>query len=274
MQVLSTVKELREFRAAVSSHRVALVPTMGALHEGHATLVRQARAENDIVIVSVFCNPLQFTDLGDCDDYRNYPRDLDADVSLLESLGVDAVFAPSVEEMYPTGTPLVWVRTGRLGEVLEGASRPGHFDGVATVVTKLFNLVKPQRAYFGRKDAQQVAVIERLIADLNLDVRVVPVPIVRTPEGLARSSRNQRLSDEERTQALALYNTLTGLKEGHFSSLDDAAAALNSSPGVTLDYLTVVDPATLEPIDIDQRPALALVAAHVGPVRLIDALDL
>lgn len=275
MQVLTTIAQLRAFRAGLpATATVALVPTMGALHEGHATLVRKARADNDAVVVSVFCNPLQFTDLGDCDDYRNYPRDLNADVAVLEPLGVDAVFAPSVEEMYPAGTPLVWVRTGEMGSVLEGASRPGHFDGVVTVVSKLFHLVAPQRAYFGRKDAQQVAIIQRMVADLNFAVEIVPVPIVRAADGLAESSRNQRLSAEQRTQALALFRVLSGLKEGQFVSLDDAAAALAASPGVTVDYLTVVDPRTLAPVAIDHRPALALVAATVGPVRLIDALDL
>ena len=271
MQIFKTKSELRAFRAAASG-TVGLVPTMGALHEGHASLVRRAREENDTVVCSVFVNPLQFTDLGDCEDYRAYPRDLDADAALLDSLGVDAVFAPSVEEMYPGGTPRVWVRTGEMGSVLEGASRPGHFDGVATVVSKLFTLVRPDRAYFGQKDAQQVAIIRRLVADLDLPLDIISAPIVRAADGVAESSRNSRLSPLEREQAVALSQALFALRDG--ASLDEASAQLASSPGVTVDYLTVVDPATLEPIDAQHRSALALVAAQVGPVRLIDNLVL
>ena len=271
MQILKTKSELRAFRAAASG-TVGLVPTMGALHDGHASLVRRAREENDTVVCSVFVNPLQFTDLGDCEDYRAYPRTLDADTALLDSLGVDAVFAPSVEEMYPGGTPRVWVRTGEMGSVLEGASRPGHFDGVATVVSKLFHLVAPDRAYFGQKDAQQVAIIRRLVADLDVPLEIVSAPIVRAADGVAESSRNARLSPAEREQAVALSQALFALRDG--ASLDEASAQLASSPGVTVDYLTVVDPATLKPVDAQHRPALALVAAQVGPVRLIDNLVL
>ena len=267
MKILRTKAELRDFRASLTES-VGFVPTMGALHDGHGSLVRRAREENDHVICSVFVNPLQFTDLGDCEDFRAYPRDLDADAAMLDSLGVDAVFAPSVEEMYPGGTPRVWVRTGEMGSVLEGASRPGHFDGVATVVTKLFNLVSPDRAYFGQKDAQQVAILRRMVSDLDLPVDIISAPIVRAADGVAESSRNARLSPAEREQAVALSRALFALDAG--ASLDDAQAQLASSPGVTVDYLTVVDPATLEPVDAQHRPALALVAAQVGPVRLID----
>ena len=274
MQILTTKQQLRDFRADVAGTdaSVGFVPTMGALHSGHASLVERARAENDVVVCSVFVNPLQFTDLGDCEDYRAYPRDLDADAALLESLGVDAVFAPSVEEMYPGGTPRIWARTGAMGEVLEGASRPGHFDGVATVVAKLFNLVRPERAYFGQKDAQQVAIIRRLVADLDLPVDIVSAPIVRATDGVAESSRNARLSPAERAQATALSRALYALRDG--ASLEQARAQLASSPGITVDYLTVVDPSTLEPVETRHRPALALVAAEVGPVRLIDNLVL
>ncbi|MGV0420661.1 pantoate--beta-alanine ligase [Corynebacterium simulans] len=274
MQVFETISQLRAFRAeqAAAGRSVGLVPTMGALHAGHGSLVKRARQDNDVVVVSVFVNPLQFSDLGECDDYRNYPRDLEGDAKFLELIGVDAVFAPSVEQMYPSGAPLVWVRTGRMGEVLEGASRPGHFDGVATVVTKLFTIVQPTRAYFGQKDAQQVAVIRRMVADLDLPVEIVAAPIVRAADGLAESSRNQRLSTKERDQALALSRTLFALRDGAFADVTQAAAALDASEGVKLDYLTVVDPKTLEPVAAAARPALALVAAFVGPVRLIDNL--
>ena len=276
MQVFTTKKELVEFRAQQDGQRrsVGLVPTMGALHAGHGSLIKAAREANDVVVVSVFVNPLQFSDLGECDDFRNYPRNVEADAAFAESLGADVVFAPSVEEMYPSGTPLAWVRTGAMGEVLEGASRPGHFDGVATVVSKLFNLVRPTRAYFGQKDAQQVAVLRRMVADLDFPVELVAAPIVRAADGLAESSRNQRLNDAERTQALALSRTLFGLRDGKFNSAEDASKALDASDGVRVDYLTVVDPQTLKPVDVNARPALALVAAHVGPVRLIDNLEL
>ena len=276
MQVFTTKKELVEFRAQQDGQRrsVGLVPTMGALHAGHGSLIKAAREANDVVVVSVFVNPLQFSDLGECDDFRNYPRNVEADAAFVESLGADAVFAPSVEEMYPSGTPLAWVRTGAMGEVLEGASRPGHFDGVATVVSKLFNLVRPTRAYFGQKDAQQVAVLRRMVADLDFPVELVAAPIVRAADDLAESSRNQRLNDAERTQALALSRTLFGLRDGKFNSVEEASKALDASDGVRVDYLTVVDPQTLKPVDVNARPALALVAAHVGPVRLIDNLEL
>lgn len=276
MQVFTTKKELVEFRAQQDGQRrsVGLVPTMGALHAGHGSLIKAAREANDVVVVSVFVNPLQFSDLGECDDFRNYPRNVEADAAFAESLGADAVFAPSVEEMYPSGTPLAWVRTGAMGEVLEGSSRPGHFDGVATVVSKLFNLVRPTRAYFGQKDAQQVAVLRRMVADLDFPVKLVAAPIVRAADGLTESSRNQRLNDAERTQALALSRTLFGLRDGKFNSAEEASKALDASDGVRVDYLTVVDPQTLKPVDVNARPALALVAAHVGPVRLIDNLEL
>ncbi|MDK8788472.1 pantoate--beta-alanine ligase [Corynebacterium striatum] len=276
MQVFTTKKELVEFRAQQDGQRrsVGLVPTMGALHAGHGSLIKAAREANDVVVVSVFVNPLQFSDLGECDDFRNYPRNVEADAAFAESLGTDVVFAPSVEEMYPSGTPLAWVRTGAMGEVLEGASRPGHFDGVATVVSKLFNLVRPTRAYFGQKDAQQVAVLRRMVADLDFPVKLVAAPIVRAADGLAESSRNQRLNDAERTQALALSRTLFGLRDGNFNSVEEASKALDASDGVRVDYLTVVDPQTLKPVDVSARPALALVAAHVGPVRLIDNLEI
>ena len=276
MQVFTTKKELVEFRAQQDGQRrsVGLVPTMGALHAGHGSLIKAAREANDVVVVSVFVNPLQFSDLGECDDFRNYPRNVEADAAFAESLGADVVFAPSVEEMYPSGTPLAWVRTGAMGEVLEGASRPGHFDGVATVVSKLFNLVRPTRAYFGQKDAQQVAVLRRMVADLDFPVELVAAPIVRAADGLAESSRNQRLNDAERTQALALSRTLFGLRDGKFNSVEEASKALDASDGVRVDYLTVVDPQTLKPVDVNARPALALVAAHVGPVWLIDNLEL
>lgn len=282
--VTRTAAELRAALAEFPGASRGLVPTMGALHSGHGSLVELARAHNDVVVVSVFVNPLQFEDLGDCEDYREYPRDLEEDVEFLRGLGADVVFAPAVAEMYPDGAPQIWVRTGSMGQRLEGASRPGHFDGVATVVAKLFQLTRPDRAYFGQKDAQQVAVIERMVADLDFDVEVVPAPIVRAPDGLAESSRNQRLSPEDRRRALALSQALFTLRnrvaDGADPDVAGVRAELAAAEGVTLDYLEVVDPGTLAPLaDASltrplQRPALALVAAHVGPVRLIDNLRL
>lgn len=267
---------------------VGLVPTMGALHDGHATLVRRARAENDVVAVSIFVNPLQF---GDPVDLEHYPRTLEADLELLAAAGCDVVFAPTVAEMYPghPDAPVVTVSAGRLGEVLEGASRPGHFDGVCTVVAKLWNLAIPPhgallRSYFGQKDAQQVAVLRRLAHDLDVPVEVRAVPIVRSPEGLALSSRNARLSPEEARSALVLSRTLRSLADAaaHGRSVDVEAAReqVRREPGVELDHLLVVDRESLEELGAEllcqplRRDALALVAARVGPVRLIDNMVL
>lgn len=269
MRVITTVEELRAARAEANG-TVGLVPTMGALHSGHGTLIERARREVDTLITSVFLNPLQFDNLGDCDDYRNYHRDIDADSTFCEEHGVDIVFAPSVEEMYPGGVPQIWVRTGEMGTVLEGASRPGHFDGVATVVNKLFNLARPDVAYFGQKDAQQVAVLRRMVRDLNHDVEIHTLPIARAEDGLAQSSRNVRLSEAGRSQALALSRSLRTLQEqvdAGALDVDAVRAELAASEGVTLDYLVVVDPDTLQPTS---GPGLALVAATVDGVRLID----
>ncbi|MFC6147072.1 pantoate--beta-alanine ligase [Corynebacterium nasicanis] len=275
--VARTVAQLRSAVADLEGS-VGLVPTMGALHSGHGRLVSLAAEENGSVVVSIFVNPLQFSDLGDCDDYRHYPRDLDADVAFLESLGVDVVFAPTVEEMYPGGLPQVWVRSGEMGERLEGASRPGHFDGVTTVVAKLFHLVRPDRAYFGEKDAQQLAIIQRMVADLNVDLRIRPVPIIRGADGLAESSRNQHLSSEAREQALVLPRTLAALREraaaGEPLDVEGARAALRGAEGVELDHLEVVDAATLLPVTEVGDGALVVAAIHVGGTRLIDNVRL
>ena len=263
---------------------VGLVPTMGALHGGHAALVRQARAENDIVIASVFVNPLQF---GDPADLEHYPRTLEADRAILGAAGCELVFAPDVQEMYPgyPDAPIVTVSAGRMGEVLEGASRPGHFDGVCTVVAKLWNITAPPaparlRSYFGQKDAQQLAVLRRLQVDLDVPVEIRPVPLVRSPEGLALSSRNTRLSPESLEAALVLHRALAGLREdadaGRPVGLAVARTLVEAEPLARLDYLEIVDHATLEPLTAEQlaaplgREALALVAATFEPVRLID----
>jgi pantoate--beta-alanine ligase len=278
-----------------------LVPTMGALHEGHAQLARTAVEQNDVVAASIFVNPLQF---GDAVDLDRYPRTLDADLALLEAEGVDLVFAPSVEEVYPGGAPLVRVTSGPLGEKWEGASRPGHFDGALTVVAKLLHYGIPgaglpasgafttgagaglpaYRAYFGQKDAQQLALVRRMVADLNFPVEVVGVPTVRSADGLALSSRNRFLSDEEREAALVLSRALRLLEvraNAHEPlDLESAQALVASQPLVDVDYFDVVDPGTLEPLAENCREtpfrgeALAIIAAKVGPVRLIDNVPL
>ena len=280
-------KAVTELLEATGKDRPALglVPTMGALHSGHASLAQAARADNDVVVASIFVNPLQFDDPA---DLARYPRTLEADLDLLGEAGVDLVFAPSEETMYPGGLPLVRVSSGSLGTRFEGASRPGHFDGVLTVVAKLFHCVQPAvpaefRAYFGQKDAQQVALIRRMVADLNFPVQIYPVPIVRAADGLAESSRNVFLGEEDRRSALVLSQALGRLQE-HAASrrpldLPGAAGLVKAAPGVELDYFEVVDPLTLEPVpsgeqDILSGPALALVAARVGGIRLIDNAEL
>ena len=273
MHLFRTIAELRIWRSQQASRSVGFVPTMGYLHEGHLALVRRARAENETVVVSIFVNPLQF---GPQEDYDRYPRDLDRDLYLLEREGVDAVFAPSVSEMYPSGFSTAVVVTGPIAERLEGEARPGHFRGVATVVTRLFGLVQPQRAYFGWKDAQQVLVVQRLVQDLALPVDIVPLPTVREADGLALSSRNVYLSPEERVAASAIPRALFAALE-RFRSGERAAAAfrelvqrtLTTTP-VRLEYVSVSDLETFQEVEYVERPALLLVAAWIGTTRLID----
>jgi pantoate--beta-alanine ligase len=273
MHLFRTIAELRIWRSQQASRSVGFVPTMGYLHEGHLALVRRARAENETVVVSIFVNPLQF---GPQEDYDRYPRDLDRDLYLLEREGVDAVFAPSVSEMYPSGFSTAVVVTGPIAERLEGEARPGHFRGVATVVTRLFGLVQPQRAYFGWKDAQQVLVVQRLVQDLALPVDIVPLPTVREADGLAMSSRNVYLSPGERVAASAIPRALFAALE-RFRSGERAAAAfrelvqrtLTTTP-VRLEYVSVSDLETFQEVEYVERPALLLVAAWIGTTRLID----
>jgi len=273
MHLFRTSAELRVWRSQQASRSVGFVPTMGYLHEGHLALVRRARAENETVVVSIFVNPLQF---GPQEDYDRYPRDLDRDLYLLEREGVDAVFAPSVSEMYPSGFSTAVVVTGPIAERLEGEARPGHFRGVATVVTRLFGLVQPQRAYFGWKDAQQVLVVQRLVQDLALPVDIVPLPTVREADGLAMSSRNVYLSPEERVAASAIPRGLFAALE-RFRSGERAAAALRelvrrtlTTTPVRLEYVSVSDLETFQEVEYVERPALLLVAAWIGTTRLID----
>jgi pantoate--beta-alanine ligase len=259
-----------------SGRTVGLVPTMGFFHEGHLSLMRRAREERDVVAVSIFVNPLQF---GPNEDFEAYPRDVDRDLELAEREGVDLVFAPSRDEMYPAGAPLVTVDPGPLADRLEGAMRPGHFRGVATVVAKLFHASGPAAAYFGQKDAQQLAIIRRMTRDLSFPMGIVGCPIVREPDGLAMSSRNVYLSPEERAAATSLSRGLraagAALAAGERDATTLATAVaheFDAEPLAALDYAVVVDEETFDEVDRVERPARALVAARVGKPRLIDNL--
>jgi pantoate--beta-alanine ligase len=253
---------------------IALIPTMGALHEGHLSLVREARRMCDVVVVSVFVNPTQF---GPGEDYEKYPRDLTKDTALLTDYNVDYIFAPTVEEVYPKGFS-TYVNVEGLSEQLEGASRPGHFRGVATVVTVLLNTVRPDFAFFGQKDAQQALIIRRLVKDLAFETEIVVLPTVREDSGLAISSRNLYLTEEEQRAAAIIHQALTraktAYKEGERSGPRIEAlvrSTIELEPRVRLDYLTVSDADTLEHLEkLDERPILIAVAAYVGKTRLID----
>ncbi|PJJ73398.1 pantoate--beta-alanine ligase [Diaminobutyricimonas aerilata] len=267
--VFTTIAELR---SAIAGRDVALVPTMGALHAGHLALVDRARELAPEVVVSIFVNPLQF---GPSEDLDRYPRTLEADLEALAAREVEYVFAPTVDEMYPTGAVDTRVVAGQVGGLFEGRSRPGHFDGVLTVVAKLLNIVQPRHVLFGRKDAQQVFLVRRMVTDLNLPVHVETVDTVREADGLALSSRNRYLSDEERRAALALSRALEAAASSADRGVDAVlAAAQGSLMGeelVDVDYLAVVDQRTFLPVDDDARgAALVLVAARVGGTRLID----
>jgi pantoate--beta-alanine ligase len=272
MKIVGTVAELRKLREKLPGP-LGFVPTMGYLHEGHLVLVRQAKAENASVAVSIFVNPTQF---GPKEDFRQYPRDAERDLSLLKKEGTDVVFMPPVEEIYPPGFNS-WVEVGRLAERLEGASRPGHFRGVVTVVARLFELVKPDRAYFGQKDAQQLIVIRKMAADLALNLEVIAVPTVREADGLAMSSRNTYLNPEERKQAVVLYQALTLAQRLYAEGEKDArvirqkmTALIQKQPLADIDYISIADAETLEELDVVRPPALVSMAVKIGKTRLID----
>jgi pantoate--beta-alanine ligase len=274
MRTVRTIAELR--RALAPAHdarlRVGLVPTMGALHDGHLSLLGAARAECDLVVMSVFVNPLQF---GPSEDLAAYPRDEARDAALAQEAGVDLLFTPAAEEIYPPGFATSVVVRG-VSERLEGAQRPGHFEGVATVVAKLLNIVAPEVAYFGQKDAQQAIVIKRLVADLDMPVRIEVCPTVREHDGLAQSSRNAYLSAEERARATsisrALERTAQLIAHGERDSRTAVAAARGELAAHDLEpeYLEIVDPDTLEPVKRVERPVIVALAARVGRARLID----
>jgi pantoate--beta-alanine ligase len=253
---------------------IGLVPTMGALHEGHLSLIREARQMCDVVIVSIFVNPTQF---GKNEDFDNYPRDLTADTALLTDYNVDYIFAPSVEEIYPDGFS-TYVYVEGLSDVLEGAARPGHFRGVATVVNVLFNTIRPDFSFFGQKDAQQVAVLKRMVRDLAMDTEIVVMPTVREESGLAMSSRNAYLSPKEKEAASIIYQALREAKLAYKNGERDAqdlqnivTNKINSEPLAALEYVAVTDAETLEPLDkIEDETVLISIAARFGKTRLID----
>lgn len=277
MKLITSISETRQLSRQFRSKgaRLGLVPTMGALHEGHLSLVRAAKAKSDVVAVSIFVNPTQF---GPNEDFARYPRNLEKDCELLEREGVSLVFAPSVEEMYPQSA-VTWITVEGLSERLCGKSRPGHFRGVATVVAKLFNIVEPDIAFFGQKDAAQVAVIKRMVRDLNMPVQIEVCPIVRENDGLALSSRNAYLSPDERKMALVLHASLQRAQklfdDGERCAPKIAAEAKKAfvwQPAVRLDYFEMVDPESLEPVETITQKSLVAVAAFVGNTRLIDNL--
>jgi pantoate--beta-alanine ligase len=270
IRVVETVSELRSI--IDRSKTVALVPTLGAIHAGHLALVERAREVAAVVVVSIFVNPLQF---GPAEDFEKYPRSLDKDVNKLAKAGVDLVFAPSLEQLYPDLPMATRVSSGHVGSLFEGKSRPGHFDGVLTVVAKLLNIVQPSAVVFGRKDAQQAFLVRRMIADLNFPVKLEVVDIVREDDGLALSSRNQYLDTKERRAARVLSQALEAAASAADRGVDSVIAAAQSTLMgehlVTLDYFSVVNPATFLPVDDGYRgKATILIAARVGSTRLID----
>lgn len=272
MRIIESVAAFRQAHDRAGKP-LGLVPTMGFLHEGHMALVRQCRLENATAAVSIFVNPTQF---GPNEDFSSYPRDMDSDLAKLKGAGVDLVFAPPVEEVYPSGFD-TYIDVGRIGERLEGEHRAGHFQGVATVVCKLLTIVRPDRAYFGQKDAQQCLVVHRLNEDLNLGAEIVVCPTVRDADGLALSSRNVYLNATEREAALSLNRSLLLAQQLHDDGQTDAAAIRRSMrqqiteyPIATVDYISIADADNLAELDVIDRPALVSLAVRIGKTRLID----
>jgi pantoate--beta-alanine ligase len=279
MKITTTIPAMRH--ACAQSHKsiepistLGLVPTMGALHEGHISLIRAAKAQCDIVAATIFVNPTQF---GPNEDFARYPRTFEADCALLEAEGVDILFAPTAEEMYPTGTARTFIEVPGIGDRLDGLSRPGHFRGVATVVAKLFHIASPDFAFFGQKDAAQVAVLRAMVQDLNFGTELIVCPTMREHDGLALSSRNRYLSTEERTHALLLSQSLTSATDMAKSGIHDSQQLrssilqhLKASTAIKIDYVEIVDPDTLEPTSDVRSGALIAIAAWVGQTRLID----
>ncbi len=272
MKVIEKIDGMKQLRQQLTEP-VGFVPTMGYFHDGHLALVRRARAENPWVIVSIFVNPAQF---GPQEDFNKYPRHPQRDLALLKKEKADIVFMPSVAEMYPAGFNS-WVEVEKVTERLEGASRPGHFRGVTTVVAKLFNIIQPAKAYFGQKDAQQVIVIRKMVADLNMNLEVVAIPTVREPDGLAMSSRNTNLNPQERQAATVLYQALSLAQQLWSQGEKDAehlrqemTGLIQKQPLATIDYVSVADAETLDELDKVSPPALVSLAVIIGSTRLID----
>jgi len=272
VKVITRIADLRRLRRELTEP-VGLVPTMGCLHEGHLALVRGAREENPSLVVSIFVNPTQF---GPGEDFTRYPRDTEGDLTLLEKEAADVVFVPAADEMYPPQFDS-WVEIGGVTGRLEGASRPGHFRGVTTVCAKLFNIIRPTRAYFGQKDAQQAVVIKKMVAEFNMNLEIVTLPTVREPDGLAMSSRNSYLSPDERRAALVLYQALTlgrGLWErgekdaGHIRQ--EMTRLIQRQPLAHIDYVSIAHAETLDELDTVEPPALVSLAVKIGGTRLID----
>ena len=276
MEIIKTIAEMRRLRSSLAEP-LGFVPTMGFLHQGHLALIRQAKEGNASVAVSIFVNPTQF---APGEDYERYPRDIQNDLAELEKIGIDVVFTPSRSEMYPHGFSSR-VEVDRLTSRLEGAARPGHFSGVTTIVARLFNIIRPTRAYFGQKDAQQVAVIKKMVSDLNMDTKIISLPTVREPDGLAMSSRNSYLNPKERQAALILYQSLMLAKKLYRQGEEDAAKLrgemvrfIRKEPLATIDYVAITDALTLEELESVKPPALVSLAVKIGETRLIDNIVL
>ncbi len=272
MKVVEKISEMKRLRQRLA-RPIGFVPTMGYLHEGHLALVKKARAENSSVVVSIFVNPTQF---GPQEDFKHYPRDHELDLAILEKEKTDIVFMPSVAEIYPPQFNS-WVDVGKITERLEGATRPTYFKGVTTVVAKLFNIVQPTRAYFGQKDAQQLIVIKKMVADLNMNLEIVSVPTVREPDGLALSSRNTYLNSEQRQAALVLYQALNLAQQLWSQGEKDAErirqeiiVLIKQQPLADIDYVSIADNETLDELDTVSPPALVSLAVKIGRTRLID----
>ena len=272
MKVIEKIDDMKRLRQQLAEP-VGFVPTMGYLHKGHLALVRWARTENPSLVISIFVNPTQF---GPQEDFNQYPRDTERDLALLEKERVDIVFMPSVDEMYPPQFNS-WVEVDKVTERLEGASRPGHFRGVTTVVAKLFNIIQPTRAYFGQKDAQQLVVIKKMVAELNMNLEIVTVPTMREPDGLAISSRNTYLNPEERKAATVLYQAISLAQKLWLQGETNAQAIrqqmltlIQKQPLAAIDYVSITDTKTLDELDTVKPPALVSLAVKIGNTRLID----
>jgi len=276
VEVVRTIADMKKLRREFAGS-VGLVPTMGYLHDGHLELVRRAKSENTVAVATIFVNPTQF---GPSEDFKSYPRDMDRDLALLEKVKTDIVFAPSDKEMYPDGCN-TWVEVRGITAKLEGKSRPTHFQGVTTVCNKLFNIIEPHKAYFGQKDAQQAIVIQKMVADLNMNLEIVVCPTVRESDGLAMSSRNTYLTAEERPSAVVLYKSLCRARDMYDKGERDAAAikkAMNSLisgvPGAKIDYISIADTGTLDEVEVIRGRTLVSLAVRLGKPRLIDNIIL